>query len=290
MAISITIEHTSDMELDRITNEVPKFELLKPFSQMATIKWPTGQSSSKVCVHRINQGADLEVVKFSKPEHAPDRGKCLQLAKLSYYRDSEPLPEPIGDSLDGTQRIDASKYIIKAINAPRNASLTAQITYSSPVDAWVYCTSVRPNRSSVEYEDLKMSFQKIGYTEIRVIQDPSTFALQLGIDYALLLNSEEYAERYETAKLGETAVSGNMKCNVQVIHGPVIYEDQSGEFHSPEVNDHLRPGMFCTFTKRTRYSDQTEYRFAVFPTGATHEDTLHLPVSEELSNLLIQGP
>ncbi|MCY3594820.1 MAG: hypothetical protein F4065_02010 [Rhodothermaceae bacterium] len=272
----------------------------EPLSQMASVIDLDRESVSLVLVHEIHGGVDKEIVKFSEPKYAPSPDRYLKLAKPAYYRDEECLVAGIRDPEDGTQIMDATPYMSQTIPVELSSgmirNLSAQFTLRSDNAPWVYCTSIRPN-SQIEYSKLKQLFDDdYKYSAVTKIQDPSAFALQLGLDFVLMDDSSEHVEvdiiaawGYERASAKCSLWDGPRSINriVHVYHGPVSYQDQSGVLQ--DLNDFRRlpDGIYATFTKRAKYRNQVEYRFAISPLGIAKRDTLLLPVSEELYKLVV---
>ena len=134
------------------------------------------------------------------------------------------------------------------------------------------------------------------YNTATEIQNPDAFAMQLGIDFALSVDKEKdiklgfleklkliYLNSSNTVNLWESP--RNIDKIVNVYHGPVQYEDQSGTIE--RQTDFFDPhgAQRAWFTKRTKPSDQKEYRFAVSTLGTPTNMIFCLAVSDEIRKL-----
>ena len=256
------------------------------------------ESASLVCALRINGSLDEEVFKFSESRYVPTLGRDLKLATPAYYRKGEHLDEGIYDPQDGTQIMDVSPYMAEVISTefPQATinSLSACFTMTSCWLPWVYCAS-QP-RNQCEFNKLKELFRsEYGYSGITRIKDPSAFALQLGLDFVI---SQDFSSCVKPNWIDtEIRNRSNVQFElwdgtrpidtaVQVFHGPVEYADQSGIMGDLSDFGRLVNGTYATFTKRTKYCAQAEYRFAVSTFGTVKKDPLFIPVSEELAKLV----
>ncbi|MXZ17900.1 MAG: hypothetical protein F4069_03830 [Rhodothermaceae bacterium] len=294
------IGHFDADEVNRLNRELSGTEGIFPISKMGIVFNLKRESASLVYAFRINGTPDGDVVKFSKPEHAPKSGRELKLATPAHYRKGEHMDEGICDPQDGTQIMDVSPYVAKSMHAklPHATihNLSARFTMTSCGLPWIYCASVQPNRQS-EFRRLKDLFHReYDYSAITAINDPSAFALQLGLDF---LVTQDYSscvkpnwiadEIRKRSSIQSELWDGTRSIDkaVQVFHGPVVYEDLSGVMN--DLKDFGRStGIYATFTKRTKYCEQAEYRFAISPFGMVQEDPIYMPVSKRLADLV--GP
>ena len=218
------------------------------------------------------------LIKYSEARFSPVSSHpvdCIQLARPSYYRqfnegqNSELIADEEegiyierlnGWGQQGSWHIENIKKDIYANNP--NINLNVEITYDID-DCWLYCASVDP---IANYERLwQMKDLSSDYDFMAGIENPSKFALQLGLDFAQQIGS---------GREGGTIV---------VKHGPVIYSDVA----NPRVpDDELINGDIILFLKRDRYKGQQEYRFVLKAVGDTpQQDVLYLKVSDALRNL-----
>ena len=250
-----------------------------------------------VFIHRVNCGSAArrvdKLVKLSPRRFAPHRARELRLATPAYYRKSEnPDSEPT-DPHDGCLTKDATPWARQVALRTAGAFISdpsASVTFSSsPDEPWVYCTSIAP-ANDTGTERLRARFPR--YDAITSIQDPESFAMQLGIDFAIAVDKSKHVELspadergYRQSRYAVGLWEGEHQVDkyVDVYHGPVTYEDQSGVVESTEdfVDFSMVPRGW--FTKKTRFSDEQEYRFAVSTTlGRPRTDTFKLAISDEL--------
>ena len=72
---------------------------------------------------------------------------------------------------------------------------------------------------------------------------------------------------------------------VQVHHGPVVYDDETGDTLFASVPDHAR-SLAAHFFKRKKFEDHEEYRFVVSSTGGRPiEDEFYLGITPELRSV-----
>ena len=77
---------------------------------------------------------------------------------------------------------------------------------------------------------------------------------------------------------------------VNVYHGPVRYQDQSGVLETLEDTVDLFGAKRAWFTKGTEFSGQREYRFAVSTLGALRKNKRMITVSDEIRRLVAEIP
>ncbi len=254
----------------------------------------------QVIIHRVNCGSSAlprggNVVKLSPMRFAPHRAPELRLATPAHYRKSEsPDSEPM-DRHDGYLTKDATPWAWDV--ALRTAGsfihdLSASVTFSSaPDEPWIYCTSIAP-ASDADMERLRARFPR--YDTITSIRDPEAFAMQLGIDFATSVDKSKHVElgpldelAYRRSRYTVSLWEGEHRIDkfIRVYHGPVVYEDRSGILESMEdfVDFSMVPRGW--FTKKTSFSDEREYRFAVSTLGRPRTETFKLPISDELRML-----
>ncbi len=232
-------------------------------------------------------------MKFSKRCHAPFQSKELQLATPEKYRTDDGLDPGIGDPRDGVLKKDLTPWVITQTSA-FEGSVKANASFSSSEEPYIYCTSIKP-QSDREMKEMKNKvFGKYKYDAMTEIQNPDDFAMQLGIDFALSVDKEKDIKLGFLEKLINLNSSymvnlwespRNIDKIVNVYHGPVQYEDQSGTIE--RQTDFFDPhgAQRAWFTKRPKFSDQKEYRFAVSTLGTLTGKIFHLAVSDEIRKL-----
>ncbi len=130
------------------------------------------------------------------------------------------------------------------------------------------------------------------------IKDPDSFAVQLGIDFAISVRKSIHVEIGPIEKLAYAQSSytvglwegkHHLDKVIRVYHGPVVYEDQSGVLGF--VEDAVDSSMVPTgwFTKKTKFSGEREYRFAVSTLGKPRTDTFKLRISDKLRRLIAKA-
>ena len=229
------------------------------------------------------------VVVFSEPAYAPHRTEKLQLATPGYYRDQGDLAPGIRDQHDGTLTRDGSGWATSIMGG----TVSARLSFVSSAEPWVFCAS--HYRFDSELRNLQSEFDgKCGYTAATRILDPDTFAVWLGVDFALGFDKTTdvslgpfdqigYALSTYTTSLWEGARP--IDTFVHVYYGPVNYEDMSGSVDNQEQWFDPNAGPVAWFTKKTSFANQNEYRFAVSTLGAPVSPRHYIAVSPELRAL-----
>ena len=136
------------------------------------------------------------------------------------------------------------------------------------------------------------------YDAVTEIKNPESFAMHLGIEFAISVDKSKdvkltpideltYRKSSYTVSLWEG--ERHIDKFVRVYHGPVCYENQSGVLES--MKDYADPSGLprAWFTKKSRFSGQREYRFAVSTVGRPQADTFDLAVSDGLRKLTTKG-
>lgn len=241
-----------------------------------------------VVIRRVNDSlarrrAARRVVRFSKREHSPRLSDEIRVSTLAHYREGENLEGGQYDPMEGRIKMDAKPFyarrLLKQGVDVRSASFKAQATFSSS-DPWVFCTAVCPVREREAYKLARRISSD--YDTITDILDVNTFALALGIDFAIALDIAIHATAVSGVDLIQSAsIAGSgFERFVYVDHGPVAYEDISGTLKTGREPFDLESRV-C-FTKPQAFSYQSEYRFALRTIGEPTEKTLRIPVSDAL--------
>ncbi len=247
-----------------------------------------------VLVHRVDYRPRFAapvrgVAVFSKPAYAPGRTEKLQLCTPTYYRDQEDLTPGIRDRDDSTLTKDGSVWASSTMGGIAHAHLR----FASSREPWLYCAA--HYRDARELGRLKHEFDvEYGYPATTRIEDPATFAVWLGVDFALGLDKTAevtlgpidqaaYARSHYTTDLWDG--SGPVDTVVHVYHGPVHYEDGSGSVETQEQWFDPFAGPKSWFIKRTSFERQSEYRFAVTTLGDPVQQKHYVSVSPELRAL-----
>ena len=247
-------------------------------------------------IHRLDyrpQGASAvgDVVVFSEPTYAVFRTERLQLATPAYYRRQKGLRLGIRDVRDSTLTKNSIRWAKTIVLAGMVTG--SRVSFASSREPWIYCAS--HYELDRELRQLKDHFaEKYGYTAAARIRDPNAFAMWLGIDFALNLNKAtdvklgaldkiNYARSSYNANLRPG--SGQIDTVVHVCYGPVCYEDSSGCIATQEDWFDPHAGPRAWFTKKTCFTSQCEYRFAVSTIGDPVKPRHYIDVSPELREL-----
>ena len=230
-----------------------------------------------------NRRVARQVVRFSKREHSPRLSDEIRVSTLAHYREGEHLEGGQYDPMEGRVKMDATPFYARSLLKRgvdmRSASFKAQATFSSS-DLWVFCTAFCPVRERQAYTLARRISSD--YDTITDILDVNTFALELGIDFAITLDTAIHAKAVSGVDLIQRAsiVGSGFERFVYVDHGPVAYEDISGTLKTGR-EPFEQKSSFC-FTKPKAFSYQSEYRFALRTVGEPTEKTLRIPVSDAL--------
>lgn len=277
-----------------------------PVSEIVIVLAPDQQSTTLVVIRRVNEHSRTNpirsLVKFTKRCDALPNATCVQLATPAYYRNGEELTPGIADLMEGCLTLDAPTWIASRCSSGMAvgslSSIKSSITLASPVEPWVYCTSIYPETSR-EYRTLRAHFQKGGYDAATLINAPDTFAMHLAIDFTINSHKSKSVvanASYDWARLCSTVTcslwegSRPIENIVHMHHGPVIYENQSGRIKTLEDFANLPDWHRLCFTKEVDpYSIQREYRFALSTLKSPTEDVLgrlRFNVSDDLRALV----
>lgn len=245
-----------------------------------------GSPETLVMVFRVEplpgtRPRNMNVVKFSKRQHAIPDVDGIQLGTLGFYRQYEGEGEGIRDEMEGRFQEDISATLSKRmkLHIPRG-SFKAQATMGGE-DKWLFCASLVPNSpSGLSVERLG---KRLGYECGAEILDAGAFAQELGAAFAIHTSWGDVRLEGPNKVLQLLASATDIKRTVFVYHGPVCYPpDGSKVVNSfPELH---RPAI-TPFQKRPDYEWQQEYRFVFNFLGEPRAKTLLLPATKELSAL-----
>ncbi len=225
-----------------------------------------------------------QVVRFTKREHSPRLSDEIRASTLAVYREGENLEGDQCDPMEGLVKLDATPFIARSVSEGGFGgvvrSLTAEVECLAKPDPWVYCTALCPCSERDAYR--LASRISSDYDTITDILDVDAFALALGVDFAVALDPAIHTKAVSARSLiwGAWAAQSPFERAVFVEHGPVAYEDVSGTLDTGGEANALVP--LAGFIKPTRFSYQSEYRFALTTTGEPSIRTLPIPVSDEL--------
>ena len=154
--------------------------------------------------------------------------------------------------------------------------VTATVTYATEDSSLTYCTSMTRHRVS-RHEQWKVASR---------IRGVPKFALLLGAEFARQCDDERHAAVTGLDRLAAAVCqSSGLDSVVHVHHGPVVYDDQAGDFLFARIPEYAR-GVAARFFKRTEFEDQQEYRFVVSASGGRPiEDVFYLMITPELRSV-----
>ena len=271
------------------------YKVISRFVDLNGIMWGVRHSYSE---------ADT-LIKYSKEQHSPVSSTSigtLQLGTPSLYEDHEKNSGLIADDSEGKYKetLDWRKYgsrgmeilkenLTKSLPGLRG-NLKAKITWKLMTGFWLYCTSIDPKLSDKRIEQMKRTDPKYDY--MSKIDDPSSFAKQLGYDFGRQIESDKDLKcdlpAYQMIISAANRQSGGMSdYSIFVDHGPVVYltEEKAQEFinYASEKSD----APVVLFVKDKKYEVQQEYRFVVrVPFHSPTGEKFLLKVSEELKKLM----
>ena len=241
-----------------------------------------------IFVHRVDYRSRpspnvRRVVRFSKRCHAPWRAKKLWLVTPSYYRDQETLPPGIADPDESTLKKNVTPWMRNRIPY---GNIKAKAVFSLSREPWVYCASHLPSHRV--YRELKSKFSdEYGYDAATEIKDVDAFAKWLGIDFALQIDQDKHLKLEVLDRVAYMASNHPIDTFVNVYHGPVHYEDESGVIATDDDLADIHGAVRACFTKRTEFADQSEYRFTVSSLGTPRDEVFELDISEDLRQLTL---
>lgn len=259
-----------------------------------------------VSTHRVvfdrylnNMSSDF-LVKFTDEKYSLQKKDVdLQLATAGFYR-GEDSSEYSDNPTEDEAHIDlheSAVYIpegmysidIRPGGDPRPVPMLVRTLYTE--DNWLFCTSaIRCDDLDGSLDTVRefLDFGRSSYSVIRG-QDIDEFAFLLGIRYGL-----DVAPRIgEVYHLGETpggvpgfyediAESGY---RLQVTHGRVKYLDDPSGFVRKHTRDLRERTHLSNFVKKTKFSYQSEYRFAIHGWGHLKIQKTLVPLEEDLRKL-----
>ena len=228
------------------------------------------------------------LARFTSRRDCPSETGDIQLCTPGFYRNLED-----GDVLDGAQEVDIAPFVAtqfrKSGHQLTENDFTASGTIASPKEPWILCTSIKPPDAAGAISLERKFSYKGPNARVTTIDDCNAFARQLGIDIARNVETKcsvrEDALHIIVRKRNQLAYGADREIDaiVQVIHGPVHYENVTSTVR--EASDFAKANACRVwFTKRTKFSDEREYRFAVYA-GPPTTDAYRLDVSTELSRL-----
>ena len=229
------------------------------------------------------------LARFTSRQDCPSETGDIQLCTPGFYRKLED-----GDELDGAQEVDMAPFVASQLRKTgfqlTENDFTANAAIASPKEPWILCTSIKPS-DATGARSLERQFSYKGpNARVNIIEDRNAFARQLGIDIARSVETKHSVRQGALQKIFrdqcQLAFGDDREIDavVRVIHGPVHYDNVTSTVR--EASDFAKADAYrIWFTKGTGFSDEREYRFAVFA-GPPRIGTIRLDVSTELSRLV----
>ena len=149
-----------------------------------------GSSSFEVLVRRVDVSGQAflnrtpEVVRFSESRYSIPNAMDVRLGTVAYYRDLEESDRgEIGDSMEVTYRreTDFATFQRESGQTPLQGADLVRSAVTSTRDCGILCTFMAPT-SLTRTESIRASVRP-NYDAAALIEDPSRFARQLGIDF-----------------------------------------------------------------------------------------------------------
>ena len=185
----------------------------------------------------------------------------------------------VADRNEALGLVDSSMQIVRTETRERRKTHTRSYSYGK--DWWVYCTSIEPDTDE-EWEAWRSTLSK-DYDHVSEIGQPAKFAQALArmvTDQCGALTGDGWLQ--DTTSGYEGLRTGHRQ--QMVIHGPVVYRDSVYKTLARMDDERARIAA-SIFTKAREYSDQREYRFAVF-NGGSSEETVSLNISGMMRDAL----
>lgn len=228
------------------------------------------------------------IARFTERNNAPGISGCIQLRTPDFYRKQEG-----GDELDGAKKANLTPYLTDHLEESGTLvskyNFTASGLLASPDEPWILCTSIKPS-DPAGAASLESRFADKGPDAmVTTVDDIGAFATQLGIDMAQSAELKHKTKDSVFHKIRQHyirqafGVDKEIAACVNVAHGPVHYENETLTVRkSSDIFD--AGARRALFTKRTGFTGEREYRFAV-SAGSPASDSFRLSVSPELSLL-----
>ena len=230
------------------------------------------------------------LIKYSKKNHSPVSSipsNVLHLGTPNSYGylsmtglvwdDSEGISKEILNWKEqGSEQMEMLKRACTPIHPAFRGNVKAEFTRQLPDYYVLFCVSIFPLLN--HERQMQMLLTNRCYDFMTIIESPTSFAKQLGVDVRKQINTVP----------------------IIVYHGPVIYldEDKRNEFinrslrmyHIRESFPHflsITDNEIALFVKDKKYQVQQEYRFVVYTLNYRHKNgNLKLNVSDDLRKLM----
>ena len=184
-----------------------------------------------------------------------------EAAKLRATEDLNDAVQLVGSTIRSSQRVEYRRR------------KTQRESFSYGKDWWIYCASIRPDKT--EWDAWRATLDE-DYDHVSEIGQPAKFAEALA-----RMVTEQVGplgkEAWSTGTIDGKAGARTKHKSQWVIHGPVVYTDELYEKIVGE-EDEVKRMAACLFAKPMTHAAQREYRFVVLNGGAS-EETLLLNIS-----------
>lgn len=247
------------------------------------------------------------LIKYSKKEDSPVSPVPSDSIRLGAHNSYGDYPGLVGDDSEGkykethdwTKRgsrwgsarrksLMEHSPILSEINL-KNIKFKMSMTLKLISGSWLYCTSIDPKVNSQRMIQMKRTHPE--YNFMTKIDEPTTFAQQLGCDFGRQIESNRdlKCDSRDRHMLASTVnrQSGRGDYSILVYHGPVIY---LYEKEVPEFINRASEKMgnqVVLFVKDKEYEVQQEYRFVVrVKFHSPSEKAIYLKVSEDLKRFM----
>lgn len=227
----------------------------------------------------IGTGIAGQLTKYTDHEdHAPYCAGHLKLATLRHFREQHGDLEGTWDPMEGRIRITSTlEEMCRRHGAPSVSQgahlVTTDVVYQTDDTSFIYSTSRAEN----------LAPRNEHWEVVSRIRDVAKLALLLGAEFARQCDEGQLTAVTGLDRLVTAAVrSSGLNSVVHVHHGPVIYDDNSGETLFKRFPEHVR-GVAAHFFKRAAFEYQQEYRFVLSARGGRPvEDEFYLKITPEL--------
>ena len=230
-------------------------------------------------VHVIRYGDyhPINVLKFTTESHRMDTSRSVSVASLQHFRGLA-ADDHVEDPREGTLHFVSPSTSTMTDN--KGSTFKGELVSVGFLhDAgWIFCASCPPTTKR-GWSRLQRYFHKKGKSAVQSIENPGTFALQLGVDFGryTLANLKTF---YTSIHREHLIATSNSLC---VWHGAVKYMNPvDRDKYLEELNreDPAVAAYEALFTKDDRFSDEREYRFYLSAWGSLRKHHVICPIGE----------
>ncbi len=228
-----------------------------------------------VDVFRYGDYHPINVLKFTSQNHRIATGRSVSVASLQHFRGA------LVDDQAEDPREGALHFVSPSIGTMTDESgntFQGELTSVGFLhDAgWILCTSCPPTNKR-DWIKLRKYFENRGKPAVQSIENPSTFAMRLGVDFGrhTLANLKEFYSSLDRDHLIATRNS------LSVWHGAVKYMNPvARDKYLEELNreDPAVAAYEALFTKDDRFKAEREYRFFISSWRRLRKDHIICPL------------